>query len=264
MIKSSLKIGALLRAYARSADSVSAVVAGVTTAIDSLVSAGIDDVQVVVWAESNNPIADCGQTFEALEKGFIGRSGVHLMQVIEGDVFVDALNQGIAEQRRRGITHSLILSWEAASVINRNLIDDLYKAVEEGALVVGVALPQLAQFVERGAVMNTCALWSLDALQTIGGFDARDIKPREVNHYDGSNAGIGEFLPMLKMVKHFGKPVLAIIRPTGRSAIAVPPERQELQRKKIESKSQRIAGMLAQTGFTWSDLEAAILPGYPR
>ena len=264
MIKSSIKIGALLRVYTQNAHSISSVVQGVASAIETLARAGIDDIQIVVWAERNNRAADCGETFEALEERLMSRSGVHFIKVVEGDLFVDALNQGVAAQRERGITHSLILSWEAASAVDGNILDTIKKALEEGALVVGVALPELAEFVEQGAVMNTCALWDLDALEAVGGFDTRDTKPREVHHYGGSNAGIGEFLPMLKMVKHFGRPILAVVRPTRRSAIAVPLERQELQRQKLESKSRRIAGMLAQTGYTWNDLHAAIMPGYPR
>lgn len=263
-MQDTIKIGALIRMYERDSGQAAAVVEKISSAIGQLIHIGVPDVQVVVWAERDNPAADCGQTFAAMKERFAGESRVHVYEVVEGDLFVDALNQGVVCQRERGITHSLTLSWEAVSAVDGPLLEKMRAAVEDGALVVGVALPELAKFIERGAVMNTCALWNIEALHAVGGFDKRDSKPREVDHYSSSNAGIGEFLPMLKMVERFGRPALAVIRPNKKSTIDVPPERQELQRKKIESKGRRIDGMLAETGYSWSDLQAAILPGYPK
>ena len=259
-----IQIGALMRAYSTTPKSVTTMVDSITITIENLQKVGINDAQIGVWADQNNPAADCGETHDAMCAKLASHPGAHIHKTTNGDLFVSTLNEGIQEQADRGLTHSLILSWEAVSYVDASLINSIKQAVSRGALAVGVALPEIAEFVCKGAIMNTLALWDIEALLKVGGFDPHDTKPRYADHYAGSNAGVGEFIPLIKLAECHHRPILAVIKPTSQQEmIQVPEDRRELQRKKLESKQRRIDGMLREIGKTPEDLLATIIPGYP-
>ncbi|TSC60902.1 MAG: hypothetical protein Athens041674_945, partial [Parcubacteria group bacterium Athens0416_74] len=131
--------------------------------------------------------------------------------------------------------------------------------INEGAKAVAVALPEIAEFVREGAIMNTLALWDTEELLGVGGFDPRDRKPRTSDHYASSNAGVGEFIPLLRMREKLGRPVLAIATPVAHGPVDIPSDRQELHKKKIASKRARIEGMLKEIGRSAADLRACIM-----
>ncbi|OGN05642.1 MAG: hypothetical protein A2831_00460 [Candidatus Yanofskybacteria bacterium RIFCSPHIGHO2_01_FULL_44_17] len=267
MNSSGIKIGGLLRAYSPKTEGIDVLLKGLASAIQKLNNAGIHDVQIGVWANLDNPASDCGRTYNALCEMINGLrifSNTRAHETIDGDLFVSVLNDGIALQYARGLTHSLILSWEAASYVDAILLKKMRAAVRSGALAVGVALPEIAEFVREGSIMNTLALWDIKALTEVGGFDPHDIKPRCADHYGESNAGVGEFIPLLKMREYHKRPVLAVLEVSAQGKIEVQSERTELQRKKLESKQRRINGMLAEIGKTAQDLRATIMPGYPN
>lgn len=262
-----IRIGALLRAYSPKLEGIHTLLTGIAGVIQKLEDAGIHDVQIGIWADKDNPAADCGKTYNAFREvtmKFRVFDNAHVHETTNGDLFVSVLNDGLALQHARGITHSLILSWEAASYVDIDLLNEMRQAVARGALAVGVALPEIAEFVCEGAIMNTLALWDIEELLGVGGFDPLDTKPKYADHYEESNAGVGEFIPLLTLAELYSKPVLAIIKPTQEGKIEVPPERAELQRKKLESKRRRIDGMLRKIGRTTEDLKSTIMPGYPK
>lgn len=254
-----MRIGALLRAYAQKPESLPSLQAGLTIAIDRLHEAGIADIVVGVWEDRGNPVADCGLTFEALRTSIGGHPGVIVYRTENGDAFVDILNDGLHIHRSKSISHSLILSWEASVYVDTELVKKMISCVNEGAKAVAVALPEIADFVREGAIMNTLALWDTEELLGVGGFDPKDRKPRVSDHYASSNAGVGEFIPLLKMCEKAGKPLLAIITPAADASIDIPPERMELHKKKIASKRVRIEGMLKEIGKSAADLRACIM-----
>lgn len=258
-----LRIGALMRSYSTKPEGVNTVVNGIVDTVEKLRKVGINDAQVGVWADQDNPASDCGKTYDAMHAKLAAYPYAHVHKTTSGDLFVSVLNEGIKEQSSRGLTHSLILSWEAASYVDSSLIYKMRQAVSKGALAIGIALPEIAEFICKGSIMNTLALWDISALIEVGCFDPHDTKPRYADHYAESNAGVGEFIPLLKLSELYSRPVLAVIRPTQQGAIQVPADRIELQRKKLESKGRRIEGMLKEIGKTSKDLEATIIPGYP-
>lgn len=258
-----IRIGALLRAYSPKLEGIHNLIGGLSGAVQKLRDVYIHDVQIGIWADRDNPAADCGQTFEILFntiRMLPTFSNTRAHETKNGDLFVTVLNDGLNLQQARGLTHSLILSWEAASYIDLALINKMKQAVCDGALAIGVAIPEISEFVCRGAIMNTLALWDIKELLDIGGFDSRDTKPRHADHYAESNAGVGEFIPLFKMAERYKRPIYAVVKPAQQGAIEVPPDRRELQRKKMESKQRRIDGMLKEIGKTPEDLKATIMP----
>ena len=263
MTQDEIRIGALLRAYSPKPEGVDNLLQNLLVAVVRLHNAGINNVQIGVWADKDNPAADCGLTYNALCER-MARSTVfrntRAHESTNGDLFVTVLNDGLAFQHIYGLSHSLILSWEAASYVDLDLIGKMKQAVCDGALAVGVALPEIAEFVCQGAIMNTLALWNLNELYSIGGFDKLDTKPRYAYHYAESNAGVGEFIPLLKLAEKHQRPVYAVVKPTQQGTIEVPSERKELQRKKLESKQRRINGMLKEIGKTPENLKLTLMP----
>lgn len=254
-----MKIGALLRAYALTPENLPGLQSGLALAYNRLRDAGITEITIGVWTDKGNPAADCGVTFPALKKQFAHDPSVTVYQTRHGDAFVDILNVGLRVHRARGVTHSLILSWETYAYIDVALVHEMRSRIVRGAKAVAVALPDIAEFVSEGAIMNTLALWDTEELLGVGGFDPKDRKPREMDHYAGSNAGVGEFIPLLKMCERLRKPLLAVVEPTVVGSVDIPLERLELHKKKIASKRTRIEGMLREIGRTSDDLAACIM-----
>lgn len=254
-----MHIGALLRAYAQKPEGLQDLQAGLALAINRLRAAGIADIVVGVWEDKGNPAADCGLTFDALRADFGQNPDVIVYRTLEGDAFVDILNDGLRIHRSTFITHSLILSWEASAYVSKELVNEMTSRINDGAKAIAVALPEIAEFVRDGAIMNTLALWDTEELLSVGGFDPRDRKPRTSDHYASSYAGVGEFIPLLKMREKLQKPVLAIVTPAAGAPIDIPPERMELYKKKIASKRVRIEGMLREIGKSAADLRACVM-----
>lgn len=258
-----MRIGALMRAYARTPDEVGTVVSGVIKATQKLFCcADIAEIHIGVWADRHNPAADCGKTYRAMCCEFANHPRVHVYEMMVGDLFVDILNAGVVEQSGCNVTHSLIMSWKAADYVDETLVAKMKRVVFKGALVVGVTLPEVKEFVCKGAVMNTCALWNINELLSVGGFDERDSKPRSVDNHKESNAGVGEFLPALKLAEKHRRRILAVVSPSIWAEMSVPVSRHELQRQKMDSKHRRIDGMLKENAKTWGDLRAMVM-SYP-
>lgn len=154
------------------------------SAVRHLIGCGITDTQVEVWAEEGNPLADYGTTAKALSEDFENFKGVYVHECTDGDLFVTALNHGIRAQYDRGVTHSLILSSQVSKCITPWLLEEMERAVTEGAKVVTVGIDEIAELVDRGMACNSCALWDLDAFIDAGGFNPRDTKPKgNADHY---------------------------------------------------------------------------------
>ena len=220
-----------------------------------------------MWPDEVNPQADCGTTAAVLSPEFERYPEVHVHQATKGDLFVAILNHGIHAQYARGVTHTLIISYQIAHCITRALIDRMKDAVEKGACVVTVAFDEIAPLVERGMVCNSCALWDIKELIAVGGFDSRDTKPKgDADHYASSPAGVGEILPLIAIRERLKRPVHAILclnQKIGYMA-GVSSEKAELNRKKFESKQRRLTEMLTFAQRSYKDLELTIMSGYPR
>lgn len=167
-----LKMGALVRSFAKSNTQVTEVVArAVATAAklrnlkfgDSYIFA---DILFVVPTDF-----DCGKTAEALRKEFTA-PGYYRVRVLEtkGHHSCGALNKGVHKLKTLGMQYVVILSNKAVDYVDGTTMDKVENALGKGMDVVGVSIPGLSDIAEN-PIQNTFAAWNIGTLLSVGGFD---------------------------------------------------------------------------------------------
>jgi hypothetical protein len=163
---------------------------------------------------------------------------VNVFEIKKGDIYCMLLNYGVVNQLEDRIPYSLILSHQVASYATQETINALLSAMQNKARVAGVALSELAELISEGRIANTFAMWHNKSLMTVGGFDLRAAKPmrqeilhkkkvvghsatKALRHGDGKVeyhvAGCEEIIPLLRIVRYFGRSIEVII-PVGEEA----------------------------------------------
>jgi hypothetical protein len=241
-------------------------------------------VDVLVWTDKRFQDRDCGLTAALLRKELpAAQDGipVTIHEVDHGDIFCGILNYGVAMQMAHGITHSLVMSPDAASYLTPDAVADFSAAIDAGARAAGLATHELADSVMQGRFTNTFSLWETSALLTVGGFDLIAAKPaddrvgtflrswsltEEETTY--ALAGVEEIIPLIRLVDVYGPCIAPIrLRTDAPQQYVVPdaatqPELFRRHTMKMEKKMQRQAAMAASAGADLDYLKGGILPAY--
>lgn len=206
---------------------------------------------IAVWS---NPLyanhCDIGVTFHRLQQLRGYKFPIVPHQIKRGDVACVALNDLMQEQRHAGITHSFVWSAEAFSYADKHTIQTMLRAAGKGARAVGVLLHEYADLMRQcGWVMNTAALWDLQSLQAVDGFDLRAQLPPETY---GTASSAEEVLTEIALVLRFGRCIALVPAPEGAGYIAPHPERQpreaEIHAAKITTKRSRFGELAGVAG----------------
>lgn len=241
--------GVLLRVYTASADEVpgrvSRAIEHLTDLYRSRLTTGPKRVIVLVPADY-----DCGQTGEAL------RSRVHetgaprdFASVIEpkGYHSLDVLNAGVRQLREEGVTHGIILSGKAMPYARPRAFAAIDDACEKGALVAGLALPELADIVRAGRIQNTFACWNIDALTTVGAFD--------------SALDVEEIAPIIRIGRRYGACIAPIEVGEGQLDVHASTEARERHRQVMDEKIARQHKECERLDADFAFIRSLLLPG---
>lgn len=242
----------------------------------------INEVVFVVWSDTRYSDCDCGKTAKAIEEEFKGEKGVKVLEVKNGGIFCDCLNEGVFNLFERGCSHAMTFSTEAENYLNKETVDIMVDAICSGALVTAAAINEIYQSVLEGRISNTFAIWDIKALMLVGGFDSRCEKPIDENHADWKRgfdnkknefvwylkAGVEEIIPLIKLMKKFDFPFIAPIIPfDNEGKMYVTPNDTDLQernRKKFATKEPRQASHAEVSGVDLSFLQGGVMPGYRK
>ncbi|MEK7480928.1 MAG: hypothetical protein AAB604_02395 [Patescibacteria group bacterium] len=248
-------------------------------------------VDILVWRDdryrdsAGNRLADCGGTPPALRSAFMNDVRISVHEIPRADIYATILNYGIARQYSFLMDYSLVLSKEVIGYVNQETIWAMIEVMRRGALVASVAVNEIRDLVIRGCVSNTFALWHLPSLLQVGGFDIRDAKPlpgdeshvvpywpqgRELSEepFWIHDAGVGEVLPACHLFREFGRPVIASILPQGEAIQGEyrqeneNPDRVAWNKAKFATKKARLESILKRSGYSFEDLEQAVMPAY--
>jgi len=140
---------------------------------------------------------DCGIAKE-LKKKTLHYDKNQVMQA-PGHHSSQVLNYGIDRLKKDGITHAIIISHKAISYLDDNIIKKILTAINYGAHIIGISVNELEQYVEKGRVQNTFAIWNIKTLKSVGGFT--------------SKTGVEEISPSIKIIKKLKRPCIAVIKP---------------------------------------------------
>ena len=219
---------------------------------------------------------DCGETAPALRKMIEENQWgdrVVVTEIDHGDQFCGVLNQGMAQQLKSGMKYSMVISPEASSYMNTETMVAMLEQLANGALVVGLAINELTGSIKDGEITNTFAIYHLDSLLSLGGFDpaAAEVLPDEKG-YMYTNPATGESieyrggveeLPFLcRLVNEHGKR-LAVVDPRGDDVqlYELPPPGELLDRhnKKMATKSIRKDALLHRLNLDRSVLKGGLM-----
>lgn len=238
------RVGVIMRIFARSPETVTAQVASALAAVarlDNIRHNGkpvFSRIDLLVSSDQVFEDSDCGLTAERLRSAILGRVNdipVHVLEVKKGDIYCLLLNYGIATQMEDRVAYSLIVSHHAKEYITEENIDALLAGIAAKARVVGLAVPEIANFVQKGRISTRFSLWHNKSLVSVGGFDMLAVKPKKAESHrgiivtgwsdekaklDGSGevefplAGSEEIIPLLRLTKFFG-PSISVVVPSA-------------------------------------------------
>jgi len=216
-------------------------------------------------------------------------NAIHVSEVKRGDIFVGLLNFGIMKQVRDRIDYSVIISSGVNSYMTPENVGAMLTAIEDGALVAGIAIDELSELTMRGRIANTFAMWDNQALGQVGLFDYRAAKPRkddkqtlylqgwseELERDKGNGevyyhrAGVEEITPLVRLGRTFG-PCIAPIVPIGEGLQWTAPdpikdpEGYSRHLKKLGTKAARQEAWMYEEGVDETFLEGMVLPKYRK
>ena len=241
-------------------------------------------IDLVVWADPKYE-SDCGMTAAALRKMVQARGykDVYVSGEVHADLFCGLLNRATARQSRGGCDYVMFLSPEASSYLTQSNMDLMWGALAAGAKVTGLAISEITDSILEGRIGNSCAIWEIESLLAVGGFDLEAKKPtldEERYHAfvrgagkDGHDrfyhlAGVEEMIPLARLVKEYGA-CIAPILPTDESQVYIVPDREtqpELWQRhwnKIATKDERQVRHLARECVETTYLkDAGVMPAY--
>lgn len=146
-----------------------------------------EGVLLLVWG---NPIeypgmGDTGEGYAALRELEQDETvRVRVLPVKAGDLFVHVPNQGVKLANQLGVDFIWFLSPEAADCLTPAMGEKFVEAAQEGALQIGVALPELGHRAFEGFTANTCAAWHVESLLEVGSFDSISAQVRSGENSD--------------------------------------------------------------------------------
>lgn len=257
------KTGAILRIFVKDPSKVGATVQEMMQTVSFLKGLGIHVVHLLVWNpqdEGYRGQGDCGLTTTAL-KAVI--HDAHVVEITEGDKFVQILNAGLRLQADKGVTHTMILSKEATSYLTLVTLAKMIVAFHKGAMVAGVHMPrELGTSVLEGRIANTCAMWDVEALLLSGCFDP--YSSSLANGEAERPAGVEEIIPLIRLVRHYGNCIAPIVSDAEGAAYKLPtrkedPEEFDRNEKKFGSKLPRQRAMAEYVQGTLVELQAGVM-----
>ncbi len=283
MTQEELKVGLILRTYAGKEEDIPKRADMVASAIEATRKAKVNGIPVIrridilIPTDKRYKDADCGKTATYLSERFNAGNGVFVTEVPFGDRFCQVLNRGLAIQQQNGCNFSMIASPEAFSYMNPEVMTEMVEAVPKGALAIGVAINELTQSVMEGRLANTFAMWHIESLIQVGGFDLRAAVPVDEKFTvwidDGTGKlivaqGVEEVIPLARMSEAFG-PCIAPIMPRGEGIqkYEVPDEKTHLEAyakhmQKMGTKSPRQKHFLSLVGYDFDLLSHGVMPEY--
>lgn len=220
---------------------------------------------------------DCGKT-----KRSLGKLPTHCLSTVKEtqlDIFSGAINETAAWQLSRGCTHTLVLSSSCGSLVSTENLEAMIEPLEGDALATGLVLPDptLGEFIKRGCITNTFAIWDLVAFFAVGGLDLslRNRYRDEIfNKY--VRGGDDEAIPVTgleiptvaRLIESYGPCIAPVMPITGGEWEKPDPDSDpngwEREGKKMRSKAERHYAIAALYGFSLSYIQSGILPGYPK
>lgn len=234
------KIGALLRVFAKKPELVAGAIEQTLALAEKFATIAVDGqpivrrIEVLVPRDESYADVDCGETAAALRAAIESldwaNGRVFVSEVRHGDLFCGILNYGMARLLRAGCDYGIVASKEAGSYFNQETAETMVRAAEAGARAIGLAITELEQSIMEGRIANTMAMWHIESLMQVGGFDLKSAKPKKnnltahkVQAWDKSReeplwaydlAGVEEIIPLVRLVQTFG-PCIATLLPQG-------------------------------------------------
>lgn len=190
---------------------------------------------------------DCGYTAAALEVTLPELA--HDVLEVPGHHSCEVLNEGVGQLEFTD-SNALIVSGKAMSYLTPAVMHGIDQAFADGALVAGLAIDELRDVVLSGRLQNTFAVWHIDALRGIGGFDSR--------------TGVEEVAPLARLVKEYGKCIAPLDVAGGTLDIA---ESDTARARHAEVMSTKLSRQLAEcerVGSSFDEIRSGILSGYQR
>ncbi len=230
---------------------------------------------VLVWADQRYNIngtvmSDFGGTAAALKEHFDLNNGpgtpTNIINCTQGDMNCVILNRAVMRLAAAGFDYVLMFSPDVYSYLTQEVVEKMLQAICDGALVTGVAINEMQQNVLSGFVQNTFAIWSIEHLMAVGGFDliSRTLPPdHDGNYLKGFNEkegevfyaqhGVEEARPVARLIEWFGPQVIAPIMPSGVGEYVEPdpdenPDEYWRNVRKFATKETRQSAMLAGIG----------------
>ncbi len=259
--RSIVRVGVLMRSFARTSDKVEATVERVMNALKGVAwysDAGawfVGNVLVLVPTDKRYKDCDCGELAAKIRLAWklhkeeidggghapLPRAEVTVIELALGDVFVDTQNFAINFFSSKGCGAMITMAPSAARYFDEGTAKAAMNSIiADGAKVFGIKVPEdgIDDFVQRGTLGGPIAGWDLDALVEAGGFDesARQAKVGE----EKLNGGAEEIHPLVRIIEKYG-PCMAPINPIGEPVEKRNLEGEELVRhlKQIASKTDR-------------------------
>ncbi len=235
---------------------------------------------VLIFADKHfGDRADCGQMLPALTET-IKHEAVVVEECHHGDLFCGLGNLGLVRTANRGFKWMFAISPEAASYMNEKNMTKLVEAAMNGAKAIGLAINELQSSIFEGCITNTFAMWNVEALFTVGGYDLMAAMADDPNHanwkrgWDSEKGfvfypsqGVEEIPALCRMIKVYGQCIATILpSQANRAKYKLPTNPALLERHiaKMSAKYARQISMAEKTGFDLSYIKGGILDGYPK
>lgn len=175
----------VFRSYAKDPALVDEIVGRALTSIRKANSLGFDRVMVVVPTDY-----DRGGVPLALARSMRVKAPALTAEILaaDGHHSSGALNQALAALRGT-VNYVAIVSHKATGYLSASVLARAVEQLESGIKVVGVRISELDD-VHESPIENTLAIWNLEELMLVGGFD--------------SDLGVEEVAPLVRLMQKFG------------------------------------------------------------
>ena len=233
---------------------------------------------------------DCGLSSEYLKNALTKnpRTQIKIISCKQEDLFCGTLNLASAKLLRSGCKYMAVFSSLAHDYLDMQFMEDASLAFSKGAVVAGLAIAELQQSILDGLIANTSAVWDIEALTAVGGFDQCAEHPFKKGHFglftderlvqwvqgqrlDGTDgfypsAGVEEIIPLIRLARKFDRQCIAPIMPSSGKVWEVPNDPVALSRhhNKMATKRTRQEGMAQKVNADLSVLKDAVMNGYKQ
>jgi len=264
------RFGVLVRSYNKKGKSqedidkdITRAVVNARTLCELVMPDGTQALEVVMFVVPKD--YDYGGTAERLRNEFEAAQLRALAIKVSGHHSCGALNQGLLRLRAythnydpdvyepQGPAYGIVISGKATAYMTPAIVQGIKEAFDAGARVVGVETDELAEIVAKGRVQNTFAAWDLDALFGLAppAFD--------------SEVGVEEYAPAARLVRQYGK-CIAVLKPANMPPLNIRDNADGRARHEevMQTKAARQQDEADRVGVQFDEVEAGILPGYPK